>query len=66
MLKLFKNNKVMNDELLQEAIDAFGEDIVEEVISLVELSDPDGVYSMFLDMGMEEHYEIIEMLYFEQ
>jgi hypothetical protein len=56
----------MNDELLQEAIDAFGEDIVEEVISLVELSDPDGVYSMFLDMGMEEHYEIIEMLYFEQ
>jgi hypothetical protein len=54
----------MQQELLQEAVETFGKQIVDETISIVEQSDSDGAWSMFSDMGMEEHAECIELLYF--
>lgn len=49
---------------IKEAREIFGEDMVETVITLVEMTDADGVYSTFLDMGMDEHAECVEFLYF--
>ena len=55
----------MDRDLLQEAIENFGEQIVHEVISVVDVSDPDGAYTMFEDMGLFDHAECVSMLYFE-
>ena len=54
----------MSKETLKEAIEIFGKTIVSEVIRIVELADTDGAYSTFQDMGMDEHAEVVEMLYF--
>ena len=51
-------------EKIQEAKEIFGEDVVSTVIELVTVSDPDGVWSLFGDMGQEEHQECVEFLYF--
>jgi hypothetical protein len=56
---------VSRKEKIQEAIEEFGQEIVNEVIEIVYLSDPDGAYSMFEDMGKYEHAECISMIYFE-
>lgn len=48
----------------KEATELFGLNIVETVLTMVEVSDPDGVYSLFLDMEMDEHAECVEFLYF--
>ena len=55
----------MDKELLQEAIEEFGKQIVYEVTSIVEMADADGTYTMFEDMGMFDHAECVSMLYFE-
>lgn len=55
----------LTKEKIQEAEEQFGKDIVEEVINCVEISDPDGVYSMFEDLGYFDHSECVEFLYFE-
>lgn len=53
-------------EKIQEAIELFGREVVNEVISLVQVADADGVWSTCQDMGMDEHVECIEFLYFEE
>jgi hypothetical protein len=53
------------DNKIQDAISEFGVDIVHEVIEVVAVSDPDGAYSIFEDMGMFDHQMCVEMLYFE-
>ena len=53
------------DNKIQDAISEFGADIVHEVIEVVAVSDPDGAYSLFEDMGMFNHQTCVEMLYFE-
>ena len=52
-------------EKIQEAITLYGRDIVNEVIMLVEVSDADGVYSTYEDMGMFDHSECVSMIYFK-
>lgn len=52
-------------EKIQEAKETFGEEILSEVLAVVQVSDPDGAYSMFEDMGMFEHSECVEFIYFE-
>lgn len=54
----------MSKETYQEAIQLFGKTIVNEVMNLVYVSDADGVYSMFQDMGMDEHAECTEFIFF--
>lgn len=50
---------------INEAINIFGKDVVVQVVNLVNMSDSDGVYSMYKDMEMEDHAECVEFLYFE-
>jgi hypothetical protein len=53
------------DNKIQDAIEEFGANIVHEVIGVVSVSDPDGAYNLFEDMGMFDHQICVEMLYFE-
>ena len=57
-----KNEK---SAILTEAEEIFGADVVETVVALVEMSDPDGAWAMFQDQGMDEHAECVEFIYFE-
>lgn len=54
----------MNKETLKEAIEIYGRTIVSEVMNLVYVSDADGIYTTFQDMGMDEHAECTEFLFF--
>lgn len=54
----------MTKELLEEAITLFGENTVYVVKEVVEMSDADGAYTMFEDLGQYEHAECVEFLYF--
>lgn len=49
---------------LKEAYETYGKNAVDSVISMVEVSDPDGVYTLYQDLGMDEEAEIVEALYF--
>ena len=58
----------MNNEkstILTEAEAIFGTDVVETVVALAEMSDPDGAWAQFQDQGMDEHVECVEFIYFE-
>jgi hypothetical protein len=55
----------MNTESKQEAIEMFGKQKVDEVISIVEMSDADMAFSTFEDQDDDDACSIIEMLYFE-
>jgi hypothetical protein len=57
---------MLSKEKLQEAKELYGQQTVSDVQMLVELADPDGVWSMYGDMGMYEHQECIEFLYFDE
>lgn len=56
---------MITDNKIQDAIEEFGANVVHEVIEVVSVSDADGAYSMFEDMGMFDHQACVEMLYFE-
>ncbi len=49
---------------MKEAIEIFGIDVVSEVVTMVEISDADGMYTMFQDMGKDEQAECVEFMYF--
>jgi hypothetical protein len=51
-------------ERIEEARKVFGPETVSEVLMLVGLSDPDGAYSHFEDMGMEDHAACVDLVYF--
>lgn len=50
---------------IKAAIEIYGKQKVEETIELVEMSDPDGVYSILMDFEDEDGAAIVEMIYFE-
>jgi hypothetical protein len=54
----------MTDKI-QEAIKIYGSDVVNEVQLVVDISDTDGAWSLFRDMGKDECVECIEFIYFE-
>lgn len=54
----------MSEELLQEANTIYGWKTVYEVKTVVELSDPDGAWAHFQDIGKDNHAECVEFLYF--
>lgn len=55
----------MKNKIYQKAITEYGRDIVSDVVAIVNMSDPDGAYSQFQDLGMYEHAECVEFIYFE-
>ena len=53
------------EERIKEAVRNFGSEIVDFVLSIVYLSDPDGAWSLFESHGMKEHSQCLEEIYFE-
>ena len=51
-------------EKILEAKQLFSADVVSDVLNAVYLSDADGCYVLFEDMGMYEHAECTEFLFF--
>ena len=51
---------------IDAAIAQFGEDVVYQAMEVVAMSDADGAYTMFEDMGMFECAEAVEFLYFDE
>lgn len=47
-----------------EAVGIFGKDVVDEVIAIVNLSDPDAAYVQFEDEGLSNHVSCVEFIYF--
>ena len=54
----------MSKATLKEAVEIYGKVIVSEVMNLVYVADADGCYTTFQDMGMDEHAECTEFLFF--
>lgn len=50
-------------EMIKAAIKEFGRDVVSQSIMMVELTDSDGAYTDFEDLGMSAHAECVYMLY---
>lgn len=55
----------MLKDKIQEAITIYGKDIVNEVIEIVSMSDPDGAYILYEDQDMFDHSECVSFIYFE-
>jgi len=52
-------------EAINEAIAIWGEDTVYQAMEVVAMSDPDGAYTMFEDLGIFDQAEVVEFLYFD-
>ena len=50
---------------IREAAELFGANVIRDVLSIVSVTDADGAWATFQDMGMFEHAECVEFLYFE-
>lgn len=55
---------MIDQGVMQNAVQCFGAVTVQDVIEMVGVSDPDCMYSLYQDMGMDEHAECVEMLFF--
>jgi len=53
-------------EKIDAAIAQFGKDAVFQAMEVVAMSDADGAYTMFEDIGMFECAEAVEFLYFDE
>ena len=51
---------------IDAAIAQFGEDAVFQAMEVVAMSDADGAYTLFEDIGMFECAEAVEFLYFDE
>ena len=51
------------DKKIQEAIDRFGQALVDLVLNIVGMSDEDGAYALFTDYGMHDGCECVKFLY---
>jgi len=59
-----KDLNLTSNDLITEAIDIFGSNLVSEVRTVVDISDADGAYSHFQDIGKYNHADCVEFLYF--
>ena len=61
-----KDWALTSNDVVADAMTEFGWKIVYEVRTVVGISDPDGAYSHFQDIGKDRHAECVEFLYFNQ
>jgi len=54
----------MKNKIYQQAITEYGKEVVQDVIAIVSMSDPDGAHTQFEDLAMYVHAECVEFLYF--
>jgi hypothetical protein len=57
---------MVTQDKIDAAIAQFGEDAVYQAMEVVAMSDADGAYTMFEDIGMFECAEAVEFLYFDE
>lgn len=57
---------MITSELMKEAIDLYGNNVVNQVVEVVSVSDADGAFSMFEDLGYYDHAEVVSLLYFNE
>lgn len=58
-------DKQIFEEKVSEARETWGSSVVNEVLTMVQVSDPDGLWSMYEDLGRFNYAECVEFLYFE-
>jgi len=56
---------MVTQEAINEAIEIWGADAVYQAMEVVAMSDPDGAYTMFEDLGIFDQAEVVEFLYFD-
>jgi hypothetical protein len=54
----------MSKELIAKAIKTYGAIVVADVMEMVHIGDPDGLFSLYNDVGLTNHAEVVELLYF--
>lgn len=54
----------ITSEKYSEAVTLYGSNVVNTVLQLVEVSDADGIFSQFEDMGMYDEAECTSFLFF--
>jgi len=59
-----RKDKTMKTKI-KEAEKYFDKEVIQEVVMFVEISDPDGCYTLFQDYGWDNHSECLEFIYFE-
>jgi hypothetical protein len=52
-------------EKISSARKDYGDEVVNVVIEMVQMSDADGAYVIFEDNEMFDHAEVVSLLYFE-
>ena len=55
---------MIDQEVMQDAVQCFGSTVVHHVVEMVGCADPDCMYTLFQDMGMYDHADCVEMLFF--
>jgi hypothetical protein len=50
----------------EEAIELFGNHVVSEVNTAVDMADADGAYALFEHLNMYDHAGCVEFLYFDE
>ena len=55
----------VSSDKVKEAVKAYGQSTVYEVMMMVDMSDADGMYTTYEDMGQFDKAACVEMLYFE-
>ena len=53
----------MEQNLIKEAIDLYGYEIVNQVFEIMELTNPENAYNIFNDKKMFIHSKCVELLY---
>ena len=59
-----KDWDLTSNDVIAEATAEFGWKIVYEVRTVVEISDPDGAWAHFKDIGKDRQADCVEFLYF--
>jgi hypothetical protein len=56
-----------HEEKIDSAVAQWGRGVVLDVLNILSFmeGDPDGVWSTYQDMGMFEHSEVVEYIYFD-
>ena len=56
----------MEQNLIKEAIDLYGYEIVNQVFEIMELTNPENEYNIFNDKKMFIHSKCVELLYLKK
>ena len=62
-IRIFKKKSITTNGMIEKAVAKFGQDLVDLVVKIVNISDSDGAYTLFKDYGMHDGVECVRFLY---